>query len=133
MTRLCFQAGLGLFQLVVAEFIFSKILAVVFPYLFMALAWVKGKIFTAMYARHTLALSRFGAHLVGRRGKPAKHYVRPQFDVAKKMVNLLYFTQLSLMVRKRARVGLYGVADCIVSRRYHLTLLALLPTPPSFG
>jgi len=30
-------------------------------------------------------------------GLRSNHYVRPQFDVAKKMVNLLYFTQLALM------------------------------------
>jgi len=50
------QAGLGLFQLVLAEFIFGKILAVVFPYIFMALAVVKGRIRRAVYVFWRLAV-----------------------------------------------------------------------------
>ena len=43
-------------------------------------------------------------------GKNASHYVKPQFDVAKKMVNLLYFAQLSLMALPLNPFG--AVANC---------------------
>ncbi|CAN0196172.1 unnamed protein product, partial [Pylaiella littoralis] len=89
------QAGAGLFQLVVTEFVFSKII----NYATLRASQVKAK-----YTK--------------------KQFVKPEFEVAKRMVGLLYFQALILAAYPFFPMGTVFVAPfLILSFKFEKTLL----------
>eukprot|EP00903_Cladosiphon_okamuranus_P018655 g17170.t1 len=96
------QAGAGLFQLVVTEFVFSKII----NYVTLRAAQVKAK-----YTK--------------------KQFVKPEFEVAKRMVGLLYFQALILAAFPFFPMGTVFVAPFLVlSFKFEKRLLTTFQSKP---